>query len=215
MAQGRANNYRRLAAATTIVLTSHAALMWLMIQAGPQRTPPQAALVALWLVPAAQRPAAHTVSRAKPGRTARHIPAPTVPAPVVIVTPATPTAIAPSGPDSREKLVQALQNHAGCAALVRSGRPVPVTCHMGDLAGQTPLGPRPDADFQAAAAQVDARLKYKATPGNDDYWKRVAHGPGGHDLHLCSDRPGTYANAKDQRVWRCWAPDPANGVASP
>lgn len=82
---------------------------------------------------------------------------------------------------------------------------------MDDLASYAPLGPKPDERLQAVIAQKDYGLQYKTTPGNSDYWKRVAGMPTDSDLHHCSAQPGAYSNAKDQRVMRCWAPDPRNG----
>ncbi len=118
-------------------------------------------------------------------------------------------------PDARRALTLALRDHEACASQVQAGRPIPARCHMSGLGDRVALGPKPDPDLEAAAARVDARLKYKTTPGNSDYWKRVGGAAIDRDLPLCSARPGTYSNAKDQRVWRCWAPDPRNGVAVP
>ena len=86
---------------------------------------------------------------------------------------------------------------------------------MAVLNVQAPLGPKPDPELEAAAAHVEYLEKYRAAPGSADYWKRVGGAPVDGDLHHCSARPGTYSNAKDQRVARCWAPDPVNGVGTP
>ncbi len=109
------------------------------------------------------------------------------------------------------RLAQAMQAHARCVSLQTAGKPVPSACHMSDLASQTPLGQKPDEGLQAAVAQKDYVLQYKATPGNSAYWKRVAGTTIDSDLRHCSAQPGAYSNAKDQRVMRCWAPDPKNG----
>lgn len=134
--------------------------------------------------------------------------------PMAPIEPA-PPAGGPAPDVTRQKLSQALQSHNDCVLRVQSGRNVPADCHMTGLRTQPPLGPKPDPDFQAAAARIDYEQKYRAAPGNTDYWKRVGGVPVDGDLHHCSARPGTYSNAKDQRVARCWAPDPINGVGTP
>jgi hypothetical protein len=214
---------RKRALATIGVLIGHGAILWAILDDHPRlaqdRVTLQTTPVALWSVPPMLRPKGRTASQRKARdravRTAGLTP--TENAPVVSL----PVAAKPAGTDEvagsdlRHQLASALQSHALCVSLVQSGKPLPATCHMNDLSQRVPLGPPADAALQAAAARVEYRLKYKTTPGNSDYWKRVAAVPTDSDLRLCSARPGTYTNAKDQRVWRCWAPDPANGVATP
>ncbi|MDV6329622.1 hypothetical protein [Asticcacaulis sp. 201] len=101
----------------------------------------------------------------------------------------------------RGQVSQALQNHGYCEAARQAGKPIPADCNMVDLAHQPPLGPRPDADLQAAVREKDARLRYKSSPGNAEYWQRVNRAPTPNDRHM-DDEPkkGAYSNVHDQRI---------------
>ncbi len=81
------------------------------------------------------------------------------------------------GLKGRGTATQALQNHENCITRQTEGKPIPVPCNMKNLASMTPIGPKADADFQAAAAKRDANLKYKTSPGSTEYWKKVGHAP--------------------------------------
>ncbi|ESQ90635.1 hypothetical protein ABENE_11730 [Asticcacaulis benevestitus DSM 16100 = ATCC BAA-896] len=100
----------------------------------------------------------------------------------------------------RGQVTQSLQNHDWCVATQKAGEPIPADCKMTDLASQPPLGPRPDKDFQAAVAKKDFDLRYKTTPGNDEYWKRVNHAPTSSDRKDDLPKKGAYSNPKDQRL---------------
>jgi hypothetical protein len=114
---------------------------------------------------------------------------------------AAPGGQAGTGLKGRGSATQALQNHEDCVSRQTEGKPIPPSCKMKDYASMQSVGPRPDADFQAAAAQRDARRKYKTDPGNADYWNRVGHNPStfkpSENDH---PTPGAYDSAKDQRV---------------
>ncbi|ESQ84508.1 hypothetical protein AEAC466_09150 [Asticcacaulis sp. AC466] len=101
----------------------------------------------------------------------------------------------------RGQVSQALQNHGYCEATRQAGKPIPADCNMTDLAHQPPLGPRPDADLQAAVREKDTRLRYKSSPGNAEYWQRVNRAPTPNDRHM-DDEPkkGAYFNEHDQRI---------------
>jgi hypothetical protein len=105
-----------------------------------------------------------------------------------------------AGLKGRGSVTQALQNHDDCVTRQADGKPIPANCHMKDYASMQSTGPRPDADFQSAAAKRDARLKYKTDPGNYDYWKRVGHAPSSYHQTDDHPTPGAYGNARDQRV---------------
>lgn len=99
----------------------------------------------------------------------------------------------------RGQVTQALQNHDWCVSTQKAGKPLPADCRMSDLAGQKGMGPKPDAGLQAAVAKKDKTLRYKTSPGNDAYWKRVTHVPTAADQRDQAPQPGAYSNAKDQR----------------
>ncbi|MFT4075380.1 MAG: hypothetical protein QM647_07580 [Asticcacaulis sp.] len=99
----------------------------------------------------------------------------------------------------RGQVTQSLQNHDWCVSAQQSGKPLPPDCQMTDLASQKNLGPKPDADFQAAVAKKDQNLRYKTSPGNTAYWNRVVHVPTATDQRDQAPQPGAYSNAKDQR----------------
>lgn len=99
----------------------------------------------------------------------------------------------------RGQVTQSLQNHDWCVSAQQSGKPLPPDCQMTDLASQKNLGPKPDADFQAAVAKKDQNLRYKTSAGNAAYWNRVVHVPTAADQRDQAPQPGAYSNAKDQR----------------
>ncbi|WP_040309518.1 hypothetical protein [Asticcacaulis biprosthecium] len=113
----------------------------------------------------------------------------------------------------RSGVSQAIQNHNSCVAIQQAGKPIPESCDMSDLAVQGRMGPKPDRDFQNAANQRDANLRYKTTPGSTDYWKRVNSAPtpgsGGRDDDL--PKKGAYSSEKDARVMNGDNIDPKNG----
>jgi len=99
----------------------------------------------------------------------------------------------------RGQVTQALQNHDWCVATQKTGKPLPADCQMTDLAGQQGMGPKPDADLQAAVAKKDQTLRYKTSAGNSAYWNRVTHVPTAADQRDQAPQSGAYSNAKDQR----------------
>ncbi|MGA9657605.1 MAG: hypothetical protein WBQ60_00690 [Asticcacaulis sp.] len=96
----------------------------------------------------------------------------------------------------RGQVTQALQNHDWCVATQQAGKPIPDDCKMSDLSAQKPIGPRPDASFDAAVAKKN----FKARSENSDYWDRVTHVPGPGDKRDDVPKKGAYANPKAQRV---------------
>ena len=113
----------------------------------------------------------------------------------------------------RSGVSQAIQNHNSCVSIQIKGQKPPEDCKMSDLASMGSLGPKPDGDFQAAAARRDADLKYKTSAGNTEYWQRVNQSPqpgsAGRDDGL--PKKGAYSSSKDQRVLTGSGTDSAGG----
>ncbi|MBW8880091.1 MAG: hypothetical protein JF615_01335, partial [Asticcacaulis sp.] len=114
----------------------------------------------------------------------------------------------------RSGVSQAIQNHNSCVSIQMKGKKtIPQSCNMTALADQPGLGLKPDAGLQAAAAAVDADLKYKGDAGSTELWDRVNASPqpgsAGRDDGL--PKKGAYRSAKDQRVMTGSGGDPKNG----
>ncbi len=107
------------------------------------------------------------------------------------------------GLKGRGAATQALQNHENCATKQVEGKPIPVDCNMKALARMNGLGtgdPASRAYYGPIVAKKEADARYKADPGNADYWKRVNAAPS--PRYEPDDQPhtGAYSNEKDQRV---------------
>ena len=113
----------------------------------------------------------------------------------------------------RSGVAQAIQNHNSCVSIQQKGKPIPQGCNMADMNAMGNLGPKPDADFQAAAARRDANLRYKTDARSTEYWQRVNAAPqpgsAGRDDGL--PQKGAYSGAKDQRVMNGSNTDPKSG----
>ena len=107
------------------------------------------------------------------------------------------------GLKGRGAATQALQNHENCAIKQIDGKPVPVDCNMKPLTQMTGLGtgdPASRAYYGPIVAKKEADARYKADPGNADYWKRVNAAPSPRYEPDDQPRKGAYSNEKDQRV---------------
>jgi hypothetical protein len=207
----KAHRIRQLTVATAIALCVHGLMFFGFAVMRPRvfNLPQLAsAPIDLWQVPRIHAPVQRALPKQAPA-------SPIMPEEVAETSQATGLKSDSERPETDNitpgRVAEAMQRHARCVSLQTAGKPVPSDCHMVDLASQTPLGPKPDEGLQAAVAQKDYALQYRTTPGNSAYWKRVAGLPTDSDLHHCSAQAGAYSNAKDQRVMRCWAPDPKNG----
>lgn len=115
------------------------------------------------------------------------------------------------GVKGRGSLTQAMQNHDYCNTTVVKGKTPPPNCDMADLNGRGNLGLIDRPDLKKAAAQRDANLKYKTTPGNSDYWGRVNGSVSPKWQPDDQSRKGAYSDPKDQRVMNGGNTDPKSG----
>lgn len=102
----------------------------------------------------------------------------------------------------REKLGDALRHGQACRKAIMSGGPLPPDCPERGYAHARPLPVKPGAQpyWEAQVAANEAQRRYKADPGNVDYWKRV-NGTGSPrysppDLPT----PGAYDTRKQQMM---------------
>ncbi|MDI7774429.1 hypothetical protein [Asticcacaulis sp. EMRT-3] len=100
------------------------------------------------------------------------------------------------GVNGRGAVSQALQDHDYCVDQQIKGKAIPADCHMSKLSEARSLGVKHVAEYD----KVLAKRQSQATPGNDDYWRRVVQGPTdpGHDDHM--PHKGAYSEGRANRV---------------
>lgn len=104
----------------------------------------------------------------------------------------------------RSGITQALQNHESCVELQQAGKPIPRNCNMKELAAMKGIGvgdPSGRDHYGPIVAKKEAYDKYKRSPGNTDYWKRVNKVPTTKDqVDKAPASPGTYSNYEERRA---------------